>query len=153
MFLLKPHMRRSLTGFLRRNDGTATVEAVLWLPIFMIVFGLMIDASMIYHGQSKVLRVLQDANRNMSIGRFDSDTEIEAYINSELARFGVTPTSTDAITDGNVVLTFVTVPAAHLQALGYFSSLVNLQISVSSAHILDSADPAVFDSSIAVPTS
>lgn len=137
--------------FLRREDGTATVEAVLWLPIFLAVFVLMIDASMIFHEQSKVLRVLQDANRNMSINRLRTDVEVETYINTELAKLGIIPSTTDAITDGNIVLTAVSIPARQLQALGYFSALLNLQVDVSSAHVLDSADPAVF-APTAVPT-
>ena len=142
---------RTRSSFIRREDGTATVEAVLWLPIFLAVFGLMVDASMIFNGQSKVLRVIQDGNRNMSIGRFTTDAEVETYITTELARFGITPSVIDATSDGNVVLTVVTVQASEMQILGYFNSLLNLDIEVSAAHVLDSADPTSFTSM--VPTS
>ncbi len=135
--------------FRKADDGTATVEAVLWFPIFILVFGLMVDASMIFHGQSKVLRVVQDANRNMSIGRLDTNAEVESYINAQLALFGVVPKSTTAISDGNFVYTVVTVPARQLQALGYFNSLLNLEIDVSSAHVLDSVDPSAFATTVA----
>ena len=135
-------------GMFRRfrssQEGTATVEAVLWFPIFIAVFGLMVDASLIFHGQSKVLRVVQDANRNMSIGRFTTNAEVENYINAQLLTFDVVPKSTTALSDGNVVLTVVTVPARQLQLLGYFSSLLNLEIDVTAAHVLDSADPSSF---------
>lgn len=143
--------RAPRAGFLRREDGTATVEAVLWLPIFLAVFGLMIDASLIFLGQSKVLRILQDANRNMSISRLDTDLEVETYINTELAKLNIVPSTTDATSDGNVVFTVVTVPASQLQALGYFSSLLDLQVTVTSAHVLDSADPDSFTTT-ATPT-
>ena len=65
----------------------------------------MIDATYVFKGQTKVLRVVQDANRNMSIGRFTTDAEVEAYINAKLALMNITPTNTDAQSDTNVVVT------------------------------------------------
>lgn len=123
--------------FLRRDDGTATVEAVLWFPIFIAVFGLMVDAAMIFHGQSKVLRVVQDANRNLSIGRLDTDAEVVAYINAELALVGVTPSRTEAQSDmtAGTVSTLVVVPASEFGLLGYFKVLNGLEVPVSAQHM------------------
>jgi len=125
------------TRFLRREEGTATVEAVLWFPIFIAVFGLMVDAAMIFHGQSKVLRVVQDANRNLSIGRLDTDAEVEAYINAQLALVGITPSRTEALSDmtAGTVSTLVVVPATEFQLLGYFSVLNNLEVPVTAQHM------------------
>ena len=123
--------------FLRRQDGTATVEAVLWFPIFIAVFGLMVDAAMIFHGQSKVLRVVQDANRNLSIGRLDTDAEVESYINAQLALVGVTPSRTEALSDmtQGTVSTLVVVPASEFGLLGYFKVLTNLEVPVTAQHM------------------
>jgi len=137
--------------FLRRDDGTATVEAVLWFPIFFGVFGLMVDAASIFHGQSRVLRVIQDANRNMSIGRFTQDTQVEDFIVARLGEFDVVPSSTNATSDGNVVLTVVDIPARQFQLIGLFGALVNLEITVTHGHILDSVDPSAF-ATMATPT-
>ena len=126
-----------ITSFFRRSDGTATVEAVLWFPIFIAVFGLMVDSAMIFNGQAKVLRVVQDANRNLSIGRLDTDAEVEAYIRAELAMIGVTPSRTEALSDATTgtVSTLVLVPASQLQLLGYFSVLMNLALPVTAQHM------------------
>ena len=126
-----------ITSFFRRSDGTATVEAVLWFPIFIAVFGLMVDSAMIFNGQAKVLRVVQDANRNLSIGRLDTDAEVEAYIRAELAMIGVTPSRTEALSDATTgtVSTLVLVPASQLQLLGYFSVLMNLELPVTAQHM------------------
>ena len=137
MFARLKRLIAKTIDFRGREDGTATVEAVLWFPIFIAVFGLMVDSAMIFHGQAKVLRVVQDANRNLSIGRFDTDAEVEAYINAELAIIGVTPTRTEAISDlvAGTVSTLVLVPASELQLLGYFSALTNLEIPVTAQHM------------------
>lgn len=122
---------------LLREDGTATIEAVLWLPIFLAVFGLMVDSAMIFQGQAKVLRVVQDANRKISNYGFREDSQAEAYIFEQLALIGVTPTTAETVSDltAGTVTTTVVVPAAQLQALGYFSSLVNLQIPIRAQHM------------------
>lgn len=123
-------------GFLRREDGTATVEAVLWFPIFIAVFGLMVDAAMIFHGQAKVLRVIQDGNRNFSIGRLTNEAETETYIENVLADLNITATAETTETAG-VAYTVVTVQAAQLQILGYFSALTNLEIRVGAEHMIE----------------
>lgn len=130
-------MRARMTRFFKRQDGTATVEAVLWFPIFIAVFGLMVDAAMIFHGQSKVLRVVQDANRNLSIGRLDNDAEVIAYINTELAEVGVTPSRTEALSDATsgIVSTLVVIPASEFQLLGYFSVITNMEVPVTAQHM------------------
>lgn len=127
-----PRVRR----FLRREDGTASVEAVLWMPLFIALFGLIVDTSLIFYGQSKVLRVVQDGNRNLSIGRLDSEASTETYITNELAALNVTANVDSTITAG-VVRTDVSFGAAQLQALGFFSSLLGLTVSVSSEHMIE----------------
>ena len=123
----------------KANDaGTASVEGVLWVPIFFLIFGLMFDASMIFNGQSHVLRVVQDANRHMSIGRFENDTEVKTYITERLTPHNITPKSIDITYDNAAVITLVTVPARQFQMIGLFSSLLDLEINVTHAHILES---------------
>lgn len=129
--------RKHGTGFLRRDDGSATVEAVLWMPIFIAVFGLMVDSAMIFNGQSNVLRVVQDANRRLSIESLKTDADAVAYINSQLALFGVTPSRTETVSDATtgIVSTIVVIPASEFQLLGYFSVLNNLEIPVTAQHM------------------
>ncbi|NNE81022.1 MAG: hypothetical protein HKN18_12205 [Silicimonas sp.] len=122
--------------FLKRTDGTATVEAVLWFPIFIAVFGLMVDATMIFHGQAKVLRVIQDGNRNLSIGRLTTAAQTETYIENELAALNITATASTTETAG-VAYTVVTVQASQLQLLGYFSALTNLELQVGAEHMIE----------------
>ena len=131
----------------RQEDGSATVEAVLIIPVFLIMLGLLIDATYVFKGQTKVLRVVQDANRNMSIGRFTTDAEVEAYINARLALMNIVPSETDAQSDPNVIVTTVKVPAAQFQMLGYFTGLVNLELEMREAHMLESYDPTTLDPS------
>ena len=143
---------RKGTGFSTSEDGSASVEGVLWVPIFFVIFGLMVDASLIFNGQSHVLRVVQDANRHMSIGRFDDDVDVESYITSRLGAQGIQPKSVDTQSTNAAVVTLVTVRADQFQMLGLFSSLLNLEIDVSHAHVRESITKDELNSFGAVST-
>lgn len=127
-------VRTRILGFLRSKDGGATVETVLWLPVYVMILALVTDAAMIYSSQARALRVVQDANRSMSIGRFRSIEETQDFIRVHLA-----PLSTRAIVETRVVqgviISRVQLPAADLSAtklLGIFSTL---NVGVQAQHV------------------
>jgi Flp pilus assembly protein TadG len=66
-----------IKAFLRRDDGSATIEFVLWLPLVMAILLLIVDSSMLFMSRSHAIRVLQDTNRLYSVGQFTGDTTAE----------------------------------------------------------------------------
>ena len=89
-------MNRLLKRFAPDTSGNATVEFVIWLPMVLLAFGLTVDVSMIFHSQSQVLRIVQDANRNASIGRLRTNARgfhtADAFITMiMLDRAGIAP--------------------------------------------------------------
>ncbi|MBV1869085.1 MAG: pilus assembly protein [Marinosulfonomonas sp.] len=122
--------------FSKENDGSATVESVLWIPMFMAAFALMTDVSMIFNGHSRVLRVVQDANRNLSIGRLETELETEDYITAALSEIAPNLIADTEIVAG-VATSTVVVPASDLQILGMFSALTTLNISITSQHLIE----------------
>lgn len=129
-------MNRLLKRFARDNSGNATVEFVIWLPMVLLAFGLTVDVSMIFHSQSQVLRIVQDANRNASIGRIRTPAEAEDYIENRLHTASATANATSSITAG-VITTTVTYPARDFQILGFFKQFNDLEITVNSEHLLE----------------
>jgi Flp pilus assembly protein TadG len=121
---------------LRREDGSATVETVLWLPLFFAAFGLMTDAAMVFNGHSRVTRILQDANRNLSVGRFVDETETQSYILTALNALAPNATASTTITAG-VATSVVQVPATDLEILGMFSALNSLTLTITSQQYLE----------------
>lgn len=136
----------AMKRFARADDGSATVEAVLILPLFLAIMALLFDASSMFHGEAKALRVLQDANRNMSIGRLETDGEVEAYIAARLTALNITTLSVDTTSNNDVVLTSIIIPARQFQLFGYFEALLNANIEITGAHIRESWDPSTFTS-------
>ncbi len=133
-------LKSGLSGFLLRfqkdTRGSATVEAVLWLPLFFAAFGLMTDAAMVFNGHSRVLRVVQDANRNLSVGRLADEAETESYIVTHLNDLSPNATAKTFIAAG-VATTIVQVPARDLEILGMFSALNSLNITVTSQQYIE----------------
>ena len=133
-------MARSQPGtfwrFLKDDKGSSTIEAVLWLPIFFALFGLMADTAMIFNGYSRVLRVIQDGNRNMSVGRLDTPVELENYVTLALQDLSPNATVASEVSAG-VVTTTASIPAADLEILGMFSALNSLTIQVESQQYIE----------------
>jgi Flp pilus assembly protein TadG len=136
-----PGNKRRVSRFLPRNllhreDGSATVETVLWLPLFFAAFGLMTDAAMVFNGHSRVTRILQDANRNLSVGRFVDEDETETYILAALNALAPNATASTTVTAG-VATSVVQVPATDLEILGMFSALNSLTLTITSQQYLE----------------
>jgi len=118
----------------RRQDGAVTVEAVLWVPFFVILFIILTDVSIIFFNQSRIVRVLQDANRNMSIGRFDTVQQTQDFIVNTLNALSFSAEATTSITAGLISST-VTVPVGDLDVFGLIGSFAGISVTVSAQHL------------------
>jgi len=120
----------SLRAFKRREDGSATIEAVLWLPAFFYILALSVDTTMIFHGYSRVIRVVEDVNRGISVGRIKTVDEGKTKIASALSNYkGVT--SDIKVVDG-VVVTTVAVPVGSMVFMGAIKPLLGKGIEVKT---------------------
>lgn len=104
---------RCAKRFWADDDGNATIEAVIWTPIFVMVLAVTVNISMIYFYQAKYLRVIQDANRAYAVGRLASLAETEAYVSTYLGTTSDELVISSSEADG-VVSTRVTVPLTEL---------------------------------------
>jgi len=129
-------MTNLLKSFALDESGSATIEFVLWLPMVLIAFGLTVDVSMIFHSQSQVLRIVQDANRSASIGRLQTASETESYVETRLHKASAGANAKSMIS-GGVITTTVTYPARDFQVLGFFHQFNNLEITVNSEHLIE----------------
>ncbi|WP_354002076.1 TadE/TadG family type IV pilus assembly protein [Pseudotabrizicola sediminis] len=118
------------------QSGTTTVSFVLWLPIFMMVFALVADASLAFGKRSTILRVVQDTNRAISVGKITDMYVAETEIKQKLAT--VAPgANVTAIVENGVIISTVTVPLIELTSLGFLSRLVDGNVIVTSQHLAE----------------
>jgi len=45
------------------EDGFATLEALIWIPIFVFFLVFILDTTFIFFGKAQALRFIQDGNR------------------------------------------------------------------------------------------
>lgn len=127
---------RNLSTYLRRSDGAATVETILWFPIFIVIFGLMLDVTMLFHGQARVLMIVQEGNREYSIGNIVNEAATETYIENRLAQINIQAQATTGEIAG-VARTVVRVPATEFQVLGYFNAFSGLNLTITAEHMIE----------------
>lgn len=123
--------RRRLTAFRRDAEGSATVEAVIWLPLFMFILGLAVDVSMTFHAHSRVLKVVQDVNRAYSVGRIETVEEAESMVAALLPDFANAMIVESNVVNG-IIDTRVQVPLSDIVILGAVPSWSTLAITVES---------------------
>ena len=133
-------MKRSSANhtYLSDETGAATIEAVLWLPFFIFIFGLITDASLLFNTQSMLTRVVQDANRAYSIGLLKSEAETEDYV---LARVGAARGEPDTTVETTyaygIIRTKLVVPAGAYMAVGLFDALTGIHLTVTSEQVME----------------
>jgi hypothetical protein len=64
-------LTRFVVGFARTDEGSATIEAVLWIPMFFLTLVMSLQVAQIAIGQSMMMRIVQDGNRSFALGRLD----------------------------------------------------------------------------------
>lgn len=78
---------RSAARFLRKDEeGGVTIEYVLWLPIWVLIMTLTVDATLLFHQRSQFFVAARDMSRLVAVG---AKTTAEAQSMIEAAYSGV----------------------------------------------------------------
>jgi len=129
-------MREKIVGRFKADDGNATVEFVVIFPIFVILLALLVDTSLLFHGQARVLQTVQNANRSFSVGKYTETDEVEAYVEQALSNLSDRATIVTAVEDDEVT-TQVSIPTRDLAAVGLIGSLVRGNVFVQATHLVE----------------
>ena len=131
--------------WLKDENGSYTLEAVIWMPIFAILLAIIVNVSMVFYYEAQMLRVTQDATRAYSLGRFPNDpdngifatVEAENYILNQLAYLGA-DIDVDVSEVGFVASSVVVTNAAELMPFDLFSGpFQGVPIGVSTQFIIE----------------
>lgn len=125
-----------LRARVRDEDGAATVDAVMWIPLLFAILVMVVDVSFLFTNRAELMRLVQDTNRALSTGLLASEEEAETILVERLAAAGGA-TSVDTTIDNNIITTTVSMPASQLDVLGWFPVLRNIQVTVASQHYLE----------------
>lgn len=130
----QPSILHVLRRFSRAERGAVSVEAVLWVPFLLFLFAAIADISFIFFNQSRVLRVVQDANRNVSVGRLTNQLEVNEFIQRALGNLGQSATINTSVEAGYIT-SEVTIPARDLDGLGVVGAFRSLNVTVRASHL------------------
>lgn len=125
---------KAIERFRCRQDGTATIEVVLWIPIVLVLVGILADTSIVFGRQAEILRIIQDGNRSLAVGRFQTTAEAETYILDRVSVFSDETTVDVIITDG-IIATSVTVPVSDLTSTGLFEAINSLTFTIGASQM------------------
>ncbi len=78
---------RGILKFLRDDRGLQTIAFLLWVPIFVALLVIVIDASTLYLTQTEMWNVARDTARRMTTGALKTESQVRVYANSQLHQF------------------------------------------------------------------
>lgn len=133
---------RWVRRFSRDEDGSATVEACLWLPFFIFFFVMILDATTIFMNQARVHRIVQDANRQFVVGVFKSaaneEQALEQWIEQSLAPITPSASASASVDTQGLLTTQVSYPSGETDLTGATGVLGSLTMRVQAIHQTES---------------
>ena len=120
--------------FWKDERGTATVEFVICVPVFVMLLGLVVDTSLVFAGEAQALRVVQDANRSFSIGRIKTISETQTMIVDSLKSMSPGVTAVTVVNAG-VITSTATMPAQELSSFGILNVYGSTKVKVTAQHM------------------
>lgn len=125
-----------LNRFRRSDDGSFSVEGVLWVPLFVVTLAAIIDLSLVFHHRADLAHTIHQVNRAVAVGQFETAGEAQTYLSDRLRRYGDNAESTVTVTDLEVE-TRVSVPASEVSSMGTIPLLADLDITLSYTHLME----------------
>ncbi|WP_411976463.1 TadE/TadG family type IV pilus assembly protein [Sulfitobacter faviae] len=128
---------RRVTRFCKDDQGSATIESVIWLPIFVFVLAIIMNVSMVFFYELQLTRIVHDGNRAFSLGRLPDSIAVQDYIIGQVAHLDADINVATTIS-GGFVKTDLTASAGKLMPLNLArSTFDSVQILVSAQHIVE----------------
>jgi Flp pilus assembly protein TadG len=114
--------------FLRDERGSATIEFVLWVPVFMILLVATTDASILYLHHTEMWNVSRDVARRISVGDM-TEADAATVVQNEmfLSTNAYTVTTSDPA-DLDVVIQIST-SIADASVFGFFKPVLGRHLA------------------------
>lgn len=129
-------MKRLLHRVRTSEEGSATIETLIWLPVFVWVLVMIINASLVLFQKNQAFRIVQDANRILSTGYMQTPEETQSYIADRIGGFAPEASITTTIDDG-VVTSSVIYQVTNLFMPHVIEQLADITINISAQHFME----------------
>ena len=126
----------NLQRFQTEEDGGTTIEAVLWIPLFLLLFVILADASLLFMNQARIKRIMQDGNRQMAVGTIEDCDAMTIWLENNVRPLA--PTATAICTeDAAFSTTTISASAEELDLTGVTGLFGAMTINVSVVYHLE----------------
>jgi Flp pilus assembly protein TadG len=133
---------RHVKTFLREEDGSSTIESLLWIPLLFAVLLLGLDVSLISTKQAMVMRIVQDGNRAYALGRYSGanstpeqvQASVEAAIRGSIVSISPNALVRATIATNGTITTAVRMPASDLSSFGMLPNWNSLNVGIVLQH-------------------
>ena len=131
-------LKRPMSRFAKGERGSASIEALIWVPIFVFFLVMVLDASLLFYGRALALRAVQDGNRALSVGTVTSAAATQTHVKGLLSDIAPSARLTRTIDTGRgIVTTTAIVPATDLLTVGTFDYFDNVELTIRAQHYLE----------------
>lgn len=125
-----------LNRFHRSDDGSFSIEGVIWVPLFVVTLAAIIDLSLVFHHRADLAHTVHQINRAVAVGHFADAGEAQAYLTDRLSRYGPEAAG-QVIVSPYEVETRVRVPASGVSSMGTIPLLADLDLTLSYTHLME----------------
>ena len=113
--------------FRKSEDGSSSVEFLIWVPVMVFFLTMTTDATLLMHEQQNLYNAARDASRQVALGqKNEEEAEDELF-----ARFNIPTLIADVTIADGYVKTSITVPFDEITRISGFFVNGNLSAEVS----------------------
>ncbi len=129
-----------LRRFIRDQRGTATIEFVLWVPVYVILLVAVTDASILYLSHTEMWNAARDTARRISVGALTA-ADAPNRAKEKLLLSG--RTYTVAASDADPVIVEITVGVRDASIFGFFGPVLGRQLTARVEMMKEPEPPAI----------
>ncbi len=127
--------RSKLRGFRSGEDGSATIEFVLWLPLLTSLFLIATDATVAFMRHSQMWQISRDTARIVSRHGM-TEAAAESYARQNAA-FGTTVPAVTVSATGTEVVVAIETPASAMTVFGTLDFALGSNFRTQVVHAME----------------
>lgn len=132
---MKNSPRHKLLRFRRDENGSVTVEFVLWLPLIMAFLVFATDVSLAFMRQSQIWQVSRETAR--IVARYGMDEATAETFAREMGTMGATAPDVDVVIGMTEVTVNMSLPSRALTPFNSLGLLVGETVSARVTHTME----------------
>lgn len=122
-------IKSAISRFAKDESAAVTIEFVLWVPVFVLILAITVDASVLFLTQANLWSIARDTTRQMSAG-IDDDVAL-ANARERMAASWSDETTVVLSRDADVATATFTVAISDVSPFNIVSAFTDGDISVT----------------------